>query len=57
MRTMPKLLRLGIRSNEIIVGPEGYQTYARIFYRDKHARAMHIYSKGLTPGEYRNKAR
>lgn len=41
-RNKYKLHNLGINSKEIIVGPEGYQTFARVFYRDRHAPIIHI---------------
>lgn len=46
-RNKLKLLNLGISSKEIVVGPEGYQTYARVFYRDKHAPIIHIVESHL----------
>ena len=41
-RCRPRLSESGINVSDIIVGPEGYQTYARIFYRDKHAPVIHL---------------
>lgn len=42
IRYQSKMEDLGIRSKGIIVGPDGYQTYARVFYRDKHSSIIHI---------------
>ena len=36
------LKAMGIESRDIIIGPEGYQTFARVFYRLKHAPIIHI---------------
>lgn len=41
-RNKCKLDTLGIHSQDVIIGPEGYQTYAKVFYRDKHAPIIHI---------------
>lgn len=46
-RNHNKLLDLGIQSKNIIVGPDGYQTYARVFYRDKHAPIIHLVTAHL----------
>lgn len=32
----------GIDSKEIIVGPNGYQTYARVFYRASQTPVIHL---------------
>ncbi len=32
----------GIKSKDLVVGPEGYQTYAKVFYREKHAPIIHL---------------
>lgn len=37
-----KLGEMGIESTDIIVGPDGYQTFARVFYRSKHAPIIHL---------------
>lgn len=41
-RNAPKLRTLGILSKDIIVGPDGYQTYAKVFYRVGHAPIIHL---------------
>ena len=41
------LENLGIRHNDIIVGPIGYQTFARVFYRDQHASIIHFVTSHL----------
>jgi len=35
-RNVCKLTKLGIESKDIIVGPKGYQSFARVFYRASH---------------------
>ncbi len=42
LRNITKLKRLGIESKDIIVGPDGYRTYARVFYRTSHAPIIHL---------------
>lgn len=39
---------LKIKSNEIVVGPVGFQTYARVFYRDKHSPIIHLVMDNLS---------
>lgn len=41
-RNITTLENLGIESKDIIVGPEGYQTFARVFYRLKHTAIIHL---------------
>ena len=41
-RKIKKLHNLGIESRDIIVGPDGYRTFARVFYRISHAPIIHI---------------
>lgn len=41
-RYRAELDRSGVRSKDIIVGPAGYQTFARVFYRDKHSSIIHL---------------
>lgn len=41
-RNIGKLKELGIESTSIVVGPDGYQTFARVFYRSSHAPIIHI---------------
>lgn len=41
-RNFDRLCRLGIESKDIIVGPDGYQTFARVFYRMSHAPVIHL---------------
>ena len=41
-RNIEKLSKLGIESRDIIVGPDGYQTFARVFYRTSHAPVIHL---------------
>lgn len=47
-RNIPKLAAMGIESKDIIVGPEGYQTFARVFYRTKHAPIIHLVIQHLS---------
>ncbi|MBD5246796.1 MAG: hypothetical protein HDS54_01345 [Barnesiella sp.] len=37
-----RLKKLGIESKDIIVGPDGYQSFARVFYRTSHAPVIHL---------------
>lgn len=37
-----KLKELSIESKDIIVGPDGYQSFARVFYRTSHAPIIHL---------------
>ena len=41
-RNIDKLYQRGIESKNIIVGPKGYQTFARVFYRTSHAPVIHL---------------
>lgn len=41
-RNLGRLRQLNIESKDIIVGPEGYQTFARVFYRASHAPVIHL---------------
>ena len=41
-RKQSELIRLGIKSADIIVGPKDYQTYAKVFYRDSHSPIIHL---------------
>ena len=41
------LENIGIRHKDIIVGPNGFQTFARVFYRDKHASIIHFVTSHL----------
>ena len=41
-RNINKLNILGIESQDIVVGPYGYQTFARVFYRSSHAPIIHL---------------
>ena len=47
-RKIPKLTAMGIESRDIIVGPQGYQTFARVFYRIKHAPVIHLVIEHLS---------
>ncbi len=47
-RNQAKLKELGIESKDIIVGPDGCQTFARVFYRTSHAPIIHIVIAHLT---------
>ncbi len=47
-RNIPKLTEMGIESKDIIVGTDGYQTFARVFYRIKHAPVIHLVIQHLT---------
>lgn len=42
MRNAGRLEALGIESKDIIVGPDGYQTFAKVFYRTLHAPVIHL---------------
>lgn len=46
-RNIFKLCEMGIESKDIIVGPEGYQTFAKVFYRIKHAPIIHLVTQHL----------
>lgn len=46
-RNYQRLRDLEIYSKDIIVGPEGFQSFARVFYRAKHAPIVHVVSDGL----------
>ncbi len=37
-----QLHRMGVVSKDIIVGPEGYQTFARVFYRSSQSPIIHV---------------
>ncbi len=37
-----RLKEIGIESKDIIVGPDGYQSFARVFYRVSHAPIIHL---------------
>ena len=41
-RNIAKLCELGIESKDLVVGPDGYQTFARVFYRMCHAPVIHL---------------
>lgn len=41
-RKKEQLCDMGIESQDIIVGPEGYQTFAKVFYRTTHAPIIHL---------------
>lgn len=41
-RSISKLDKLGIESKDIIVGPDGYQSFARVFYRTSHAPIIYL---------------
>jgi hypothetical protein len=47
MRYNSKLNELGIHSKDIVVGPSGFQTYARVFYRDRHSSIIHLVISNL----------
>lgn len=47
-RNIPKLTAMGIESKDIIVGPEGYQTFSRVFYRISHAPIINIVIEHLS---------
>ena len=47
-RNIGKLNELGIESKDIVVGPDGYQTFARVFYRTSHAPVIHLVIAHLT---------
>lgn len=42
-----RLNKLGIESKDIIVGPEGYQSFSRVFYRTSHAPVIHLVTAHL----------
>lgn len=37
-----KLQQKGVEAKSLIVGPEGYQSFARVFYRTPHAPIIHL---------------
>lgn len=37
----------GISVQDVVVGPEGYQSFGRAFYRDKHAPIVHVVASYL----------
>ena len=41
-RNIAKLNALEIESKDIIIGSNGYQTFARVFYRTTHPPVIHI---------------
>lgn len=41
-RNMERLRMMGVDAMDFIVGPEGYQTFAKVFYRMTHAPIIHI---------------
>lgn len=41
-RQIARLHNLEIQSKNIIVGPDGYQTYAKVFYRPSQAPIIHL---------------
>ena len=41
-RNLDKMNELGIESKSIAVGPDGHQTFARVFYRTSHAPIIHL---------------
>lgn len=47
-RYQPQLEKAGINTQEFIVGPEGFRTYAKVFYRDRHSPIIHIVVSNLT---------
>ena len=47
-RKFLELIDSGIRSKDIIVGAQDCQTFARVFYRDRHAPIIHIVIDHLT---------
>ncbi len=47
-RNRPKLEEACVRSKDIVVGPEGFQTFARVFYRDVHAPVINLVIEHLT---------
>lgn len=46
-RNIARLHRMGIESKDIVVGPEGFQTFARVFYRMEHAPIIHMVTDHL----------
>lgn len=43
-----QLENAGINTQKLIVGPEGFQTYAKVFYRDRHSSIIHLVVSHLT---------
>lgn len=41
-RNLGRLGRLGVESKDIIVGPDGFQTFARVFYRTSQAPVIEV---------------
>lgn len=50
-RNISGLREMGIESKDIIVGPDSFQTFARVFYRTGHAPVIHLVIDHLT-GKY-----
>ncbi|MBD5292713.1 hypothetical protein HDR69_04395 [bacterium] len=46
-RKQPELDSRNIRFLDIIVGPEGYQTYGKIFFRDRHYAVVNLVESHL----------
>lgn len=46
-RNIDKLGKLGIESKDIIIGPDGYQSFARVFYRTSHAPIIYLVTDHL----------
>lgn len=47
-RNIARLAEMGIESKDIVVGPEGYQTFARVFYRAAHAPVINLVTQHLS---------
>ena len=43
-----KMVQLGVHSKDIIVGPEGFQTFAKVFYRGRHTPIIHLVTDHLS---------
>lgn len=41
-RLLPQMKGLGISVQDITVGPEGFESFARVYYRQKHASVVHV---------------
>ncbi len=41
-RNREELNCMGVSAKDIIVGPEGFQTFAKVFYRETHAPIIHL---------------
>lgn len=46
-RSVPMISQLSVNFRDIIVGPIGYKTHARVYYRDRHASIINLVTSHL----------